>query len=134
MRFDYVPEPVPFIAGANEDVLRVLEYFQREMQRISDILTNTDKEFMKVAYVSADHTAGEETLILVDASSAAVTITLPSGEDDLEYHIKKVDSSSNAVTIDGDGSETIDGLTTRELTTQWAALSIIYTSGSWYIF
>lgn len=63
--------------------------------------------------------------ILVDASGGAVTITLPPITiDGKVFDIKKVDSSANAVTIDGDGTEPIDDGLTAVLTVQYEELSI----------
>ncbi len=59
---------------------------------------------------TATYTAtAEDHVILCDTSGGAFTVTLPAGIDGTEYHIKKIDSSANAVTIDGFGPETIDG-------------------------
>jgi len=85
----------------------------------NDTLTNTD------AYG----------LTLVDASSGAVTITLPSAltSSALEFRVKKIDSSANNVIVDGDGSETIDGATTATITTQYESITLISNGTGWYI-
>ena len=76
-----------------------------------------------------DHT------ILCDATSAAFTVTLPAVATSTGtiLQIKKTDSSANAVTIDGNASETIDGATTQILSTQWDCLTIQCNGTSWYI-
>ncbi len=55
-----------------------------------------------------------ERIVLADATSAAFTLTLPTAAVTTPYpvfYIKKIDSSlANIVTIDANGSETIDGL------------------------
>ena len=54
-------------------------------------------------------------IIAVDASSGAVTITLlaaATAGDGFEITVKKTDSSVNAVTVDGNAAETIDGIAT----------------------
>ncbi len=78
---------------------------------------------------NADHT------LLVDATSGAVTITLVavSGNSGLIHVIKKIDSSANTVTIDGNSSETIDGATTQVLNGQWQSLEIHTDASAWYI-
>lgn len=76
-------------------------------------------------------------LINVDASSAGVTITLlaaATAGDGFRVCIKKVDSSSNAVTIDADGSETIDGSTTSAMSAQYDATFLMCDGSSWHIF
>lgn len=73
-------------------------------------------------------------IILVDASTGAVTISLPKAEYSYQtVQIKKVDSSGNAVTIDGDGSQTIDGATTQTLSSQYDSYTVASNDVNWYI-
>ncbi len=74
-------------------------------------------------------------VITCDASGGAFTITLPaaSGLERIIYHIKKTDSSANAVTVDGNASETIDGGTTATLTAQFESIMIVCTGTEWFI-
>jgi len=60
--------------------------------------------------------------IIVNAASGPVTITLPSAASATEYHftVKKVDTSSNTVTIAG----TIDGTTNYVLYSQYEAVRV----------
>lgn len=72
---------------------------------------------------TADYTATlDDGTIEVDASGAARTITLfaASGNAGKILVIKKTDSSANAVTVDGNASETIDGATTVSLASQYS--------------
>lgn len=75
-------------------------------------------------------------VILGDATAGNFTLTLPavSGNSGLVYRIKKIDSSANTVTIDGNGSETIDGSLTAILDLQYAAVDIICDATTWWIF
>lgn len=74
-------------------------------------------------------------VVLVDASGGAVTITLPAADlhSGRIYDVKKIDSSANAVTVDGNGSETIDDATTQTLSSQYASLRIISDGTEWWI-
>lgn len=76
-----------------------------------------------------------QTVVLCDASSGAITVTLPaaSGNDGRHYHIKKIDSSGNAVTIDGNGSETIDGETTQAIAVQYNSIQLVCDGSVWHI-
>lgn len=77
---------------------------------------------------TSDYTIVEnDDIILVDCTSGAVTITLPSavGLSGKSYVIKKIDASGNAVTVDGQGSETIDGSGTKSLSSQWDYVKVI---------
>lgn len=75
-------------------------------------------------------------IIAVDSTTGAATITLLAAAvagDGFEVTVKKTDSSSNAVTIDGDGSETIDGSATYAITRQYEATSIRSDGTNWLI-
>lgn len=63
--------------------------------------------------ITANHTATtSEYLILVNAASGAITVTLPTavGIAGREYVVKKIDTSANLVSIATTSSQTIDGL------------------------
>jgi hypothetical protein len=75
-------------------------------------------------------------LILCDASGGAFTVTLPAASTNsgLILTIKKTDSSlANKITIDGNGSETIDGATTKKLCTQYESFKIICDGSNWHV-
>jgi hypothetical protein len=74
-------------------------------------------------------------VILVDASSGTVTVTLPaaSGNAGKVYQIKKIDSSGNTVIIDGDGAETIDEAPTLTTTVQYEAFTLVCDGTEWWI-
>ena len=74
-------------------------------------------------------------VILCDASSGGFTVNLPAAatSTDRVYIIKKTDSSANAVTVDGNGSETIDGATTAVLAVQNQSITISCTGSAWVI-
>jgi len=73
--------------------------------------------------------------IFCNASGGAFTITLPaaSGNGGLILNIKKIDSSVNAVTIDANASETIDGALTAVITTQYESVTIQCDGTEWWI-
>lgn len=74
-------------------------------------------------------------LILADATAGAITIDLPFAASMLgkTLDVKKIDSSPNSVTLDGDGVETIDDSLTQVLTTQYDAITILSDGSVWYI-
>ena len=75
-------------------------------------------------------------VIAVDASTAAVTVTLPASAtagDGFEVTVKKTDSSTNAVTVDGNGAETIDGSATYVLGTQYEAVTVRSDASNWQV-
>ena len=74
-------------------------------------------------------------LLLVDATAAAVTISLPAAETARGAVIvtKKTDASANTVTLDPNGSETIDGASTRVITAQYDALTVACDGNQWWV-
>ena len=79
--------------------------------------------------------AGGDSVILCNATAGAFTVTLPTavGREGKVYHTKKIDSSGNLVTVDGDGSETIDGGTTAALSVQYESIMLISDGSTWHI-
>jgi hypothetical protein len=73
--------------------------------------------------------------VAVDASGGAITITLPAAASctGRQYDILKADSSANAVTVDGNGTETINGAATKVLSNQYTAVTIRSNGSGWYI-
>jgi hypothetical protein len=73
--------------------------------------------------------------LLVDASGGAVTVNLYSGtgQDGRKLKVIKTDSSTNAVTLDGSGGETIGGKTTTTLNTQREEIEIQTSSSTWKV-
>jgi hypothetical protein len=78
-------------------------------------------------------TAGAFVVYSCDATSAAFAATLPPAATvpGRVYVFKKIDSSGNAVTVTGNGAETIDGSNTVALSTQWAKVMIVSNGTSW---
>ncbi len=74
-------------------------------------------------------------LVLCDTTGGSFAITLPPAGTvtGLILHIKKIDLNGNTVTIDGDGSETIDKGLTAIITTQFEVVSIQSDGTEWWI-
>ena len=90
---------------------------------------------------TADYTCvladcGTDCQITVDASGGSRTITLyaASSNSGRQVKVKKIDSSANTVTIDGNSSETIDGATTQVIEAQYTSLSLVCDGSNWHIF
>ena len=78
-------------------------------------------------------TALDDSTIEFDATSGPLTNTLFPCLNNAGKIIvvKKIDSSANAVTVDGNASETIDGAATTVLTAQWATVTLqVNTAGT----
>lgn len=77
-----------------------------------------------------------EHIILCNASSGQITITLPSMSlsENQQYIIKKIDSTTNKIIISGSGNQTIDGQSGRALRVQYESLTVTNdASTGWYI-
>jgi hypothetical protein len=79
--------------------------------------------------------ATSEDVILCDASSGVITVNLyaASSNDGRKITIKKTDSSTNIVTIDGNASETVEGSTTYLLHTQNQLVTLVCDGSNWHI-
>jgi len=77
----------------------------------------------------------DEHIVPCDPSSGAFTLTLPavSGIGGTIFVIKNKTSSTNAITIDGDSSETIDDETTIALTQPYASVTLFCDGSEWWI-
>jgi len=92
--------------------------------------------------VSVDNTASPyavaltDNVILVDATAGAVTLNLPAAAtaDGRSLFVKKVDSSINAVTLEPDGAETIEGAANLStLDAQYDVVEIFCDGTEWFI-
>ncbi|HUW12165.1 MAG TPA: hypothetical protein VM537_20735, partial [Anaerolineae bacterium] len=82
-------------------------------------------------YVTA---AGE--YVLCDTSSGAFTVTLPAAATaatGAQVGFKMTGSGTNALTIEGDGSETIDGALNKTLLAQYESLVLLCDGSNWHI-
>lgn len=98
---------------------------------------STQANFTKKRTVSKTATytvTAENDVIICDATAGAITVNLPtaSGIAGVEKTIIKTDAVANVV-IDGYGSETINGSTTKTLTTQYEKVTIISNGTNWLI-
>ena len=83
-------------------------------------------------------TVDDAGLVLVNASAAARTITLPAanalGGRPVRFQIEKTDSTANTVTIQRAGADTIEGGTSVVLSGQWASVTLVSDGvGSWVL-
>lgn len=87
-----------------------------------------------VTETSVTVTASTKRAIMADCSANDITVTLPPAASALDeiYYIKKVDSTTNTVTIQGDGGETIDNDTHQTIRDQYVALAMISDGAEWF--
>ncbi|MBX7220342.1 MAG: hypothetical protein K1Y36_10390 [Blastocatellia bacterium] len=84
---------------------------------------------------ATDSATAADDVILANATSGAVTVNLPAAASNsgLTITVKKIDSSGNAVTIDGNASETIDGATTKVLSSQYETARLYCDGSNWFL-
>jgi hypothetical protein len=111
-------------------------------REISDRVNQIIAQYQRVQVKEiSTHTASytvtiDDSTLLGDATSGNITFTLPkaANAENFVYDFKKIDSSANTVTIDGDGSETIDGATTYVLSDEDETVRVHSDGTAWYVF
>lgn len=88
--------------------------------------TNSDSPYTVLA---------TDQVILCNATSGAITVNLPAAASysGKVLIVKKTDSSFNAVTLDGNSTETIDGSETTTLNTQYESVTIVCDGSNWHV-
>jgi hypothetical protein len=89
-----------------------------------------------IAHKTAAYTLTDtDSIVTCDASAGAFTILLPSavGIAGRMYTIKKVDSSSNAVTVAPPSGQTIDGAARYVLSARWKYVTVVSNGSNWLI-
>jgi len=95
-----------------------------------------NERFGKVTTITADYSATlDDEVILADSDSGAVTVTLPLAADakSRRYSIKRT-GALNTVTVSAQTGETIDGLLTQTLASQYYTITVVSDGDSaWHI-
>jgi len=100
------------------------------------ILNNYNAENAVVAVTTAYTPNKNDKTILADASSASFTVTLPGAatvEAGKTYTVKRTNAGTNTVIVDGNGSETIDGLTSLRLNQRFDYLQLQSDGTNWMV-
>lgn len=107
--------------------------FQLKSRQIWDELTTASVVTKSGAFTIS--VGDNRSLFLCDASSAAFTagiVSAATAGENFTVSIKKTDSSSNAITIDPSGAETIDGATTFVLDAQYEEIKLQSDGSNWH--
>lgn len=89
-----------------------------------------------ITTVNSNYTATlNDHVLLATGGAAGITITLPDATTcaGKPFKIKKVDSGAGAITIDGNGTQTIDGAATISLSYQYNYVDIVSDGSNWII-
>jgi len=136
----FVVESTELVENLNADLLDGKHADEFPLLSGSNIFTGTNTFGSSVAF-SVVSTSSNLVLtdihhtVLVDASDGNIIVTLPSAEgiDGRIYIVKKVDDSFNSVVIQAQEGQYIDGMSSVELTCQYAAIEVQAFGGQWYI-
>lgn len=125
------------ITDSDDNVLITVDNLKGALDT-SGYLTTASSLTMDVGTKSSNYTvvAGDlGTVLNCDASGGGFTITLlaAAGNDGATIAVRKTDSSTNVVTIDGNGAETINGSTTLGLTAQYSSVLLVCDGSDWHI-
>jgi hypothetical protein len=141
-RFPNCDAPGGLILGTNEATANTLAYRDNDgsLKAYRPTATQTlvsDGGFKAdVDAKTANYTVTEaDYAVAVSAASGAVTVSLPaaSASENQIVIVKKTDATVNAVTVDGSGSETIDGQTTFILAMQYEAVTLQCDGTGWHV-
>jgi hypothetical protein len=100
-----------------------------------EINRGADGYLFPVLEVTSTYTLSlNDALVFADATSGNFTITLkPARECEQKRVTIKKTNAGNTVTIDPNGSETIDGAATYAITTQYDSVDLVSYNGNWWI-
>lgn len=103
----------------------------RDIKKNIRFASNTPVQAKTTAYtvVATDH----NTMLNVDASASAVTVTLlaaATAGDGFRVGVRRANATNN-VTIDGNASETVDGSITKALTAQYESTYLVCDGTNW---
>ena len=98
-------------------------------------LANLRKSVLATAKTTTYVVTATDDFIPVDATSGAFTVTLPTavGIAGRSYTFKKTDATFSQVTIDGDGTETVDGAANTTVATQYETVEVVSDGTNWHI-
>jgi hypothetical protein len=103
---------------------------------VADALNGLLNGAVNVVPITSAHTLElGESLVLADAAGGAITVTLPAAAQykGFQFIVQKTDSSVNAVTLDGNAAETINGAATFVLGAQYECVTIVSNGTGWLI-
>jgi hypothetical protein len=123
--------------GTETDELKLYRPAEGEDGWASEVnqnFTDLDSAYVKtVTTETSSYTAGVYDVVLADASSGDMTVTLPSPDTDVQVSVKKIDSSGNTVTVATPGSETIDGNSSLTISAENVSRTVVSDGSNYFI-
>lgn len=141
---DPLPSGVELLPDSLEEEIRQLRYQIKEIigetywfsAPSSSLAAIVGGTWALVTKTSSYTVTSSDGVILASASGGAMTITLPavaSVSVGKIYAVKKLDTSTNVVTVDGNGSENIDGFPSHYLRHQDEYLLVVNSGTVWQV-
>lgn len=115
------------LSDASDNVIWTSDPVRADSPKSSDV--------REVTTTTVLDTSDDGKLITADATSGAFIITLPAAAtaaNGYEVTVQKIDSSTNIVTVDANGSETINGTSDLDLPDQYASAVFRCDGTTWF--
>ena len=117
------------LSDADDNVIWTSDPVRADSPKSSDV--------REVLTTTVLDTSDDGKLVTADATSGAFIITLPAAAtagNGYEVTVQKVDSSTNIVTVDANGAETINGISDLDLPDQYAAAIFRCDGTEWFAY
>ena len=121
---------------SNEDVLSYNTSTSKwENKSLSSLGYLKSKTHVSIDNTDSPYTASINEFISCDASGGAITVNLPTavGNAGIQISVCKKDSSSFEITVNPNGSETINGDLTKDINFQWSTMVMQSDGSNWII-
>jgi len=125
-------DPVPQTLSSDSVSHR---WFEQVRRMLNDIYLDGGLYPMNTITATAVTLTDAYHYVYCNCTSNVITVNLPAVSTVARrlFVIKKIDSTGNAVTIDGSGAETIDGATTKTISSQYSVTAIQAGATEWHI-
>jgi hypothetical protein len=113
--------------------------------KIADASVSTDKvadaaitsvktavSFPAIINANTSLTAAQQGVVLVNTSGGGITVQLPVATNSAGYSYTIKNTGVNTVTVDGNGAETIDGVASTDIPTQYGFITLVCDGNAWY--
>lgn len=122
------------VLGVKLSLEQVIGKLNTTFARWADLVARLQRLNVRAVTTATTLTENDD-VVTVDTTGGAVTVTLPpvSGTRGKVYWVKKLSASANNLTLDGSGSETIDGAATVVWNTQNLCKGVVSTGTAWLI-
>lgn len=106
------------------------QFLSDTLSRHADAINDT---LFDVTSVAASQSINHD-VALCSTGASNLLVTLPPAKltTDKVMYIKKVDAGVGKVLINPDGAETIDGVTTYTVSSQWQCAAIVSNGAAWF--